>query len=101
MVLISFELSLPLPLASWVVKVNVRTSMSYMLDKSLVENLMSSEYEYPNHATRGPKQVLIIVSIHVSSRTPTGYHLPDDMEAFPYQNDKTYRQWTPRHLFLF
>jgi hypothetical protein len=28
----------------------------------------------------GPKQVLVIVSIHVSSRTPTGYLLPDDIE---------------------
>jgi hypothetical protein len=28
----------------------------------------------------GPKQVLVIVSIHVSLRTPTGYLLPDDME---------------------
>jgi hypothetical protein len=92
MVLISFELSLPLSLASWVVKVNVRTSTRYMLDKPLVENLMSREYEYPNHATRGPKQVLVIISIHVSSITPMGYRLPDDMEAFPYQNDKTNRQ---------
>jgi hypothetical protein len=32
-------------------------------------------------------------------RTPTGYLLPDDMEAFPYQNYRTNRQWTPRHLF--
>jgi hypothetical protein len=52
MVLISFELSLPPSLVSWVVKVNVKTSMSYMLDKPSVENLMSHEYEYPNHATR-------------------------------------------------
>jgi hypothetical protein len=29
----------------------------------------------------GPKQVLVIVSIHVSSRMPTGYLLPDDMET--------------------
>jgi hypothetical protein len=52
---------------------------------------MSLEYEYLNRMLLdlGPKQVLVIVSIHVSSRTPTGYLLPDDMEAFPYQNDKT------------
>jgi hypothetical protein len=29
----------------------------------------------------GPNQLLVIVSIHVSSRTPTGYLLPDNMEA--------------------
>jgi hypothetical protein len=40
----------------------------------------------------GPKQVLVIVSIHVLLRMPMGYLLPDDMEAFPYQNDKTNRQ---------
>jgi hypothetical protein len=48
MVLISFELSLPLSWASWMVKVNVRANMSYMLDKSQVENLMPLEYEYLN-----------------------------------------------------
>jgi hypothetical protein len=55
---------------------------------------MSLAYENLNRMLLdlGPKQVLIIVSIHVSSRTPTGYLLPDDMEAFPYQNDKTNRQ---------
>jgi hypothetical protein len=39
-------------------------------------------YEYPNLMLLdlGPKQVLVIVSIHVSSRTPTGHLLPDDME---------------------
>jgi hypothetical protein len=47
----------------------------------------------------GPKQVLVIVSIRVSLRTPTGYLLPDDMEIVPHQNDKTNRQWTPRQLF--
>jgi hypothetical protein len=47
----------------------------------------------------GPKQVLVIVSIRVSLRTPTWYLLPDDMETSPHQNDKTNRQWTPRHLF--
>jgi hypothetical protein len=47
----------------------------------------------------GPKQVFGIVSIHVSLRTPTGYLLPDDMKIIPHQNDKTNRQWTPRHLF--
>jgi hypothetical protein len=30
------------------VKVNVSANMSYMLDKSQVENLMSLEYEYLN-----------------------------------------------------
>jgi hypothetical protein len=55
---------------------------------------MSLEYEYLNRMLLdlGPKQVLVTVSIHVSSGTPTGYLLPDDMEAFPYQNDKTNRQ---------
>jgi hypothetical protein len=55
---------------------------------------MSLEYEYLNLMLLdlGPKQVFVIVSIHVSSRTPTGYLLPDDMEVFPYQNDKTNRQ---------
>jgi hypothetical protein len=47
----------------------------------------------------GPKQVLVIVSIRVSLRTPMGYLLPNDMETVPHQNDKTNRQWTPRHLF--
>jgi hypothetical protein len=47
----------------------------------------------------GPKQALVIVSIRVSLRMPTGYHLPDDMETSPHQKDKTNRQWTPRHLF--
>jgi hypothetical protein len=62
---------------------------------------MSYEYEYPNLMlpNLGPKQVLVIVSIHVSLRTPTGYLLPDDMETNPHQNDKTNRQWLPRHLF--
>jgi hypothetical protein len=62
---------------------------------------MSREYEYPNLMLLdlGPKQVLVIVSIHVSLRTPTGYLLPNDMETSPHQNDKTNRQWTPRHLF--
>ena len=48
MVLINFELSLPLSSASWMVKVNVRENMSYMLDKSQVENLVPLEYEYLN-----------------------------------------------------
>jgi hypothetical protein len=62
---------------------------------------MSREYEYPNHMLLdlGTKQVLVIVSIHVSLRTPTGYLFPDYMETSPHQNDKTNRQWTPRHLF--
>jgi hypothetical protein len=63
MVLISFELSLPLSLA---------------LNRMLLD--------------LGPKQVLVIVSIHVSSRIPMGYLLPDEMEAFPYQNVRTNRQ---------
>jgi hypothetical protein len=55
---------------------------------------MSREYEYLNRMLfdLGPKLVLVIVSIHVPSRTPTGYLLPDDMEAFQYQNDRTNRQ---------
>jgi hypothetical protein len=55
---------------------------------------MSREYEYLNRMLLdlGPMQVLVIVSIHVASRMPTGYLLPEDMEAFPYQNDKTNRQ---------
>ena len=48
MVLISFELSLPLSQASWMVKVNVMANMSYMLDKSQVENRMLLEYKYLN-----------------------------------------------------
>jgi hypothetical protein len=76
------------------VKVNVSANMSYMLDKSQVENLMSLEYEYLNRMllNLGPKKVLVIVSIHVSSRTPMVYLLLDDMEAFPCQNDNTNRQ---------
>jgi hypothetical protein len=52
---------------------------------------MSLEYEYLNCMLLdlGPKQVLVIVSIHVLSRMPTRYLLPEDMEAFPYQNYKT------------
>jgi hypothetical protein len=40
------------------------------------------KYEYPNLMLLdlGPKQVLVIVSIHVSSRTANGYLLPNDME---------------------
>jgi hypothetical protein len=40
------------------------------------------KYEYPNLMLLdlGPKQVLVIVSIHVSLRMPTEYLLPDDME---------------------
>jgi hypothetical protein len=52
---------------------------------------MSREYECLNDMLLDlrPKQVLVIVSIQVSLRTPTGYLLPEDMEAFPYQNDRT------------
>jgi hypothetical protein len=48
------------------------------------------KYEYPNLMLLdlGLEQVLVILSIHVSSRTPTGYLLPDDMETSPHQNDK-------------
>jgi hypothetical protein len=62
---------------------------------------MSREYEYPNLMLLdlGPKQVLVIVSIHVSLRTPTGYLMPYDMETSPHQNDNINRQWTPQHLF--
>jgi hypothetical protein len=62
---------------------------------------MSREYEFPNLMLLdlGPKQVLVIVSIHVSLRTQMGYLLLDDMETSPHQNDKKNRQWTPRHLF--
>jgi hypothetical protein len=62
---------------------------------------MFREYEYLNRMLLdlGPKQVLVIVSMHVSSRKPMGYLLHDDMEAFPYQNDRTNRQGTPLHLF--
>jgi hypothetical protein len=38
MVLISFELSLPLSLAYWVVKVNVSTNMRYMLDDAMLRH---------------------------------------------------------------
>jgi hypothetical protein len=84
-----------------VVKVNASTNIIYMLDKSWVENLMPREYEYLNHMLLdlGPKQVLVIVSIHVLLRTPMGYLLPEDMKDFPYQNDRTNRQWTPQYLF--
>jgi hypothetical protein len=52
------------------------------------------KYEYPNLMLLdlGLKQVLVIVSIHVSLRTPMGYLLPNDMEINPHQNDKTNRQ---------
>jgi hypothetical protein len=52
MVLISFELWLPLSLASWVVKVNVRTN-SYMLDKSHVPWIWVPK----PHATRLRSQI--------------------------------------------
>jgi hypothetical protein len=40
------------------------------------------KYEYPNLMLLdlGPKQVLVIISINVSLKMPTGYLLPDDME---------------------
>jgi hypothetical protein len=43
----------------------------------------------------GPKQVLVIVSIHVSLRMPTGYLLPDDMEQ---AHIKMTRQIDNEHL---
>jgi hypothetical protein len=43
----------------------------------------------------GPKQVLVIVNIHVSSRTPMGYLLPDDMEQ---AHTKMTRQTDNGHL---
>jgi hypothetical protein len=48
----------------------------------------------------GPKQVLVIISIYVSSKTPTGYLLPDDMEQ---AHIKMTRQTGNEHLasFLF
>jgi hypothetical protein len=58
---------------------------------------MSLEYEYLNRLLLdlGPKQVLVIVSIHVPSRTPMGYLLPDDMEA---SRIKMTRQTDNEHL---
>jgi hypothetical protein len=55
----------------------VLSSMSYMLDKSQVENLVPLEYEYLNLMllNLGPKYVLIILSIHVSLRTTNGVPL--------------------------
>jgi hypothetical protein len=55
---------------------------------------MSREYEYLNRMLLdlGHKQVFVIVSIHVSLRMPMGYLLPDDMEDFPYKNNRTNRQ---------
>jgi hypothetical protein len=54
-------------------------------------------YEYPNLMLLdlGPKQVLVIVSIHVSSRTPTGFLLPDDLEQ---AHIKMTRQIDNEHL---
>jgi hypothetical protein len=54
---------------------------------------MSREYEYLNHANRLRSQASSCHCNHM------GYLLPNDMETFPHQNDKTNRQWTPRHLF--
>jgi hypothetical protein len=55
------------------------------------------KYEYPNLMLLdlGPKQVLVIISIHVSSRMPTGYLLPDDMEQ---THIKMIRQTDNEHL---
>jgi hypothetical protein len=55
------------------------------------------KYEYSNLMLLdlGPKQVLVIVSIHVSSRTPIGYLLPDDMEQ---AHIKMTRQTDNEHL---
>jgi hypothetical protein len=61
------------------------------------------KYEYPNLMLLdlGPKQALVIVSICVSSRTANGVPPARWHGTSPHQNDKTNRQWTPRHLFLF
>jgi hypothetical protein len=55
------------------------------------------KYEYPNLMLLdlGPKQVIVIVSIYVSSRMPTGYLLPDDMEQ---AHIKMTRQTDNEHL---
>jgi hypothetical protein len=55
------------------------------------------KYDYPNLMLLdlGPKQVLVIVSIHVSSRTPTGYLLHDVMEQ---AHIKMIRQTDNEHL---
>jgi hypothetical protein len=45
----------------------------------------------------GTKQVLVIVSIHVSSRMPMGYLLPDDMEQ---AHIKMIRQTDNEHLSI-
>jgi hypothetical protein len=57
------------------------------------------KYEYPNLMLLylGPKQVLVIVSIHVSSKTPTEYLLPDDMEQ---AHIKMTRQTDNEHLVI-
>jgi hypothetical protein len=57
------------------------------------------KYEYPNLMLLdlGPKQVLVIVSIHVSSRMPTGYLLPDDIEQ---AHIKMTRQIDNEHLHI-
>jgi hypothetical protein len=57
------------------------------------------KYEYPNLMLLdlGPKQVLIIISIHVSSRTPTGYLLPDYIEQ---AHIKMTRQTDNEHLVI-
>jgi len=48
MVLIRFELSLPLSYVSWMVKVKVRANMSCMLEISQIESLMPLEHDYLN-----------------------------------------------------
>jgi hypothetical protein len=55
------------------------------------------KYEYPNLMLLdlGPKQVVVIVSIHVSSRTPMGYLLLDYMEQ---AHIKMTRQTDNEHL---
>jgi hypothetical protein len=59
------------------------------------------KYEYPNLMLLclGPKQVFVIISIHVSSRTTNGVLRAQWHGTSPHQNDRTNRQWTPRHLF--
>jgi hypothetical protein len=64
------------------VKVNASTIMKHTSTQTMLIDL-------------GPKQVLVIISIHVSSRTPTGYLLPDDMEQV---HIKMTRQIDNEHL---
>jgi hypothetical protein len=66
----------------------IRLNLGFLLRENL---LLYSSYlplgipnwtmkNHQHRAASGPKKVLVIVSIHVSSRTPMGYLFPDDME---------------------